>query len=579
MPFERAIVIPASFAIHQLRKTQLSSVFLAQKPMFPIEGRSPEDVEGAQLMEAAIDYDADATNAICVLYAFLQDCDRYGMGVLYDTWEEEPGWVMRQPAPMNPLQRIRAMIMAPQLLEPQRVMGTVREFNRWQNVDPYNFWPDPRVPLSDIQKGEYCGHRTFNGRMSILERSAKNGGPYFNVEELEKHAGQATRGREGGTGSRRTRFNPDEFMLRQGADDRDRGYFALDHFQIKLIPKEWQLGEGADPELWWFTQADESLIIRAHKSAYEHGKISYSVGEVLPDPHEILNTGMVEQMDGLQRVLDWFHNSRIANIRRAINNSIIFAPTLLEIADITHPNPAGTIRLTQKGEELLITGQLQLSSMYQQFIVQDLTAPHLQQSGVMFEMMQRMSAANDPAMGQPTPGDKTLGEVQSMLAAASQQLRIVAQLIDQQALRPLLNRSISNRQQFTSLAQWFRVTGDLARGAGMQKVQATRQQLQGGFDYIPNSGALPADPARNAELWLRMGEIASKTPQLMQPGPDGKVIDIRKIFNEGFKAAGLKNVETMYMTLPLPQLPPGIMPDAALAAGVQAGNIVPMAAA
>jgi hypothetical protein len=411
--------------------------------------------------------------------------------------------------------------------------------------------------------------------MSILERSVKKSGPYFNVEELEKHAGQAARGREGGAGSRRTRFNVDEFMLRQGADDRDRGYFALDHFQIKLIPKEWEVGEGTDPELWWFTQADESLIIRAHKGAYEHGKLSYSVGEVLPDPHEILNAGMVEQLDGIQRVIDWLYNSRIANIRRAINNSIIFAPTLLEIADITHPNPAGTIRLTQKGEELLMTGTMPIGAMYQQLQVADLTAPHLQTVGGLFDMAQRMTAANDPAMGQPTEEKRTLGEVQSILAAASQQLRIVAQLIDSQAIRPLVNRSISNRQQFTSLNQWFRVTGDLARGAGMQKIQASRQQLQGGFDYIPNSGVMPADPARQAELWLRMGEIAAKTPQLMQPGPDGKVLDLRKVFNEGFRAAGIKNVEQFYMQVPMPQ----VVPDALLAQAVQSGNAVPLQAA
>jgi len=572
MPFERAIVIPATFAIHQVRKTQLASLFV-REPIFQIVGRSPDDIESAQLMEAAVDYDADQTRADAVLYNFLQDADRYGVGIIHDCWEEEPGWVTEYPAQrMGAMQQMIARVIAPASLQPQRVPGIVREFNRWTNVDPYNFWPDPRVPVAALQTGEFIGHRTFNGRMSLLERTVARGGSFFNIEKLEKHAGQASRGQYGG--QRRSRFNTNDFMLREGADEKDRGFYAIDHWEIKLIPREWELGEGDAPEIWWFAVADESVIIRAHKSAYEHGKFNYSAGETLPDPYEILNPGMVEQLDGLQRVIDWLWNSRIANIRRSINNSMIWSTVLFEEADVLHPNAAGSIRLTQKAEELLLTGQLTIPQMWSQLLMQDLTGSHAQAAGGLFEMMQRMSAASDPAMSQPTAEKRTLGEIQSMLAAASQQMMMVARMIDSQAIRPLAERAMANRQQFTSMEQWFKVTGDLAKTltGATNKVQVNRTQLQGNFDYIANSGTMPSDPARQAELWLRMGEIASKTPALQQPGPDGKMLDIRKIFNEGIRAAGIRNIESFYVDVP----PPQIMPDAALAAGVQAGNIVPM---
>jgi hypothetical protein len=571
MPFERAIVIPVSFAIHDLRKSQLLSLFSYRKPMLQLEGRGPEDIKAAKNMEIMLDYDLEQTNALLVLHNLLQDADRYGVGVIYDVWEEEPGWVMERPQ-LPPIMQRFAQMFAPALLQPQRVPGIVREFNRWTSVDPYNFWPDPRKPVADLQSGEFIGHRSYQGRLALLERSADRGGHYFNLDQLDRYAGQRGTSRNE---MKRSRFSTDDFLLRgENIDDKDRGYYAIDHLQVKLIPREWELAEGDAPEIWWFAAADESLIIRTQPTAYEHGKFNYSAGEVLPDAHEVLNPGMVEEMDGLQRTIDWLYNSRIANIRRAINNSIIWSPSLFEEQDMTHPNPAGAIRLTQKGEELLLAGALPIGGMWQQLLIQDLTGSHAQMSGQLFDMAQRMSAASDPALGQPTDEKRTLGEVQSILASASQRNRIIAQLIDAQAIKPLADRAIANRQQFTSLEQYFRVVGDLAKmeeTRGLERLLLNRSQIQGNFDYVPNSGILPADPARQAELWIRMLEIASGIPAVSEPGPDGKMLDLRQVFNEAVRAAGIKNVDSFYV-----QAPPQIMPDQQLQAGVQAGNIVPL---
>src|SRR6185295_8287318 len=104
---------------------------------------------------------------------------------------------------------------------------------------------------------------------------------------------------------------------------------------------------------------------------------TYSAGEILPDPHETLNPGMVEQMDGLQRVINWLYNSRIDNIRRMLNNSLLWSPLFIEEADMTNPNATGSVRLTQKGEEMVLAG-IPIGNLWAQLAVADVTAPHMQ---------------------------------------------------------------------------------------------------------------------------------------------------------------------------------------------------------
>ncbi|HWO69602.1 MAG TPA: hypothetical protein VNP94_02455, partial [Actinomycetota bacterium] len=153
-------------------------------------------------------------------------------------------------------------------------------------------------------------------------------------------------------------------------------------------------------------------------------------------------------------------------------------------------------------------------------------------------------------------------------------LGIVARLLDAQAIRPLAERAVANRQQFTTLEQYVRIAGNLVRElGGLTQFLVRPSDLAGHFDYVPHSGVLPPDPARFAQTWAQLLEGAAKIPQLLQPGPDGKVLDVRAVFNEAARALGIKDLATFYTAAP-----PTVLPDEALARAVQAGNAVPLEA-
>ncbi len=573
MPFQRAIVIPLSFAIHQVRLAQLLGLYLHREPPLQVEGRSPEDISGSKLVEAALAYDTEQSGYPTVMNSFLQDADRYGVGAIYDSWEMEEGLVYPPRSPMLDILRKIGLL-------PRKTWGTMREYNRWATVDPYLFFPDPRIPLSNIQEGEFVGHRFFRGFSYLKEKQMQPGkqpgqrqGIYFNVDEaLKRSAAGGSR-----TSLTSNRFRAGDFAMPDSTDDQDKGYYALDHMQIKLVPKLWELSEGDRPEIWWFTVADETTIIRAHPCPYDHGDFSYAAAEVNPDPHVIQNPGMVELLQGIQRLVNWLYNSHVENARKILNDSLIVAPSLIEMADLLNPKPARHIRLTGAGEELVKAGR-DARQFAVQLQVSDITKGHMQTAGSLLDFAQRMAASNDPAQGQPLEEKRTLGEVQSIIAASSARLAITARLIDSMAMQPLCRRAVSNRQQLTSMQQWFRIAGDLAKveeTQGMQRIQIDRWDLQGSYDYIAHSAMLPADPARQAELWIRLLAFGASYPVLMDPqqSPDGYVLDVRKIFNTAARQAGARNIQEFYRQIQ-PQVQ--VQPDAAVAAGVQAGNMLPM---
>jgi hypothetical protein len=430
----------------------------------------------------------------------------------------------------------------------------------------------------NLQDGEFAGHRSFRSFLWLQERSQENGGVYFNLDEVKK-GGRGDRGGELLDSTNRESIN-ERYALRDGArgeDKDDKGYVVLDQMQVKLIPKDWKLGPGTQPEIWWFTMADQQVIIRAHQSAYRHNEFSYAVAESQPDAHQLTNPGILENLDGLQRTIDWLVNSRVDNVRKFLNDMLIFSPELVEQEDIENPGAARWIRLTEEGTQAAMMG-LSLDSMVKQFPVQDLTGAHFEVSQFLADMGNRLGAATDAMQGQPTNERKTLGEITETGSGASDRLAMTAHLIDAMAIRPLATRAISNAQQFYSLEQWVRILGADAEidPEGLGRIQMTAADLEGNFDYIPLSPVSPQDPARQVAVWQGVLSTASTIPQLMAPDPvTGMYLDMTELFKHIARLGGAKEIDAMFKMAPPQMMQAQVVPDEQVDQGVQSGNLAP----
>jgi hypothetical protein len=592
-PYSRMLVLPVTFAMLYVRHTQKLGVLLSRDPQ--VEGVQPDDVQNAKLVEAMLQNDLRKMNWPMVANQMSWDDERYGLSIIYDTYEKDNGWLLKRPTLEDG--QLPGMIQAlaksvfPGLYEPELTWGLKAKYNSWVPVDPRRFYWDPSVPLQQLQRGRFAGHGCLRNYEYLVERSLKNGGVYFNMDAVKENC-------SGKFASWSKRWFQD---TRSPSDYEDT--LCVDHLQIKVIPNDpdVELGSEEKPQIWWVTWVNDSVITRAHPCPYAHGKYTYAVGEGIPDEHNVDNPGWGEQLLGIQTTINYLISSHLANVRKTLNNSCIYPPGLIYEEDLLNPTAGGHVRLTPEGERL-VRGGANAASFVQQLGIRDLTASHINDINVLTEWAQREVGANDPMQGMQTKDQRTLGEIQTIMASASQRVSLSARMLDYQLIRPLVERAIMNLQQLTDDEQWMRVGGDLARdlsaraadGGRIQKIMGGGlraligpQDLYGSFDYIPLTINTGIDPSKQPETWQRVLELFSTVPALQQPTEDNRQPDVHRVFEELIRTVGVKNIDDFYKPVPPaappgmpPGMPPGappqvqVVPDEQYAQGVQAGNYV-----
>lgn len=596
MPFRRGIVVPLTLAMLEVRRTQGLSMLLSRDPEIQIAPVGGEDVKGAAYMEATLAYDARAMGWPLVLNQHLYDVDRYGLAVMTDWWEREHSQMLTPPIlmPGQYPPEIEAIIRtwAPGVFEPGREWKLQREYNRVVPVDPRQFFPDPRFSIQRLQEGEFVGHCRQSAWVSLKEMDWDLGGPYFNLDSVREHCGRTMW--DSSLGRRVPRKD-----LSANADPQ---VFDVYSFQVRIIPSEWGLGSSDRPERWWFAWVDDEVLIRAHPLGYGHDKFMYSAAQAIPDWHRPDALGWGELLQGLQLTSNWLVSSHIQARRRALNGALLYSPDLIEEEDLLHPVPGGHVRLTKRALELIMQGRITPAQLYHSMATNDFTERNLNDVGYINDLAQRMTGANDPIQGIPMPDKRTLGEVQAVLANAGQRIQGHVRLVDRQAIQATVERMMANRQQWTSRAQRYRITGQLAvelekmasavafdraPGGGLSAM-IRPEDLWGNFDYVSRSADQNPDPGRGPEALMKMLELfaqfggAISDPMLY---PDNRVPNIRATINEILRQSGIKNVDEFWMNRMPPPMPgagmmgPGgqpatVVPDEMYAQQVQAGNFV-----
>lgn len=570
IPWARSIVVPMSYAILQVFLTQEMGIFTRRDPPLEVTGTGPEDVRPAKLMNAVLAYDQVQTNYVLELYTALQDSFKYGMGGFADCWEQCYGWKTE-----------RMSGLAKKVLEflgretSQRVWTLKKSYNKVEAWDPFSTFPDPRVSLSKIDRGEFFGYRVWLGYLEILAGSQDNGGNFFNTDKVPRSSPKPQNLRS------RNRFQSSQMNLIGSMDERDKGFHAVDSFVVRIIPKEWELSTEERPEKWQFTWVDDQVIIRAHRMDYDHDEYPFSGFESNIDTHVFCNQGSIENLEGLQRFMNWKYNSHVQNIIRHLNNRMIYDPALIEAFDVNNPDAAMHIRLTALGSQMLRSGTMTLPGMIKQIELADVTGDMLKDIAFDLDMAMRMSGAADQMMGRLTQQRRTLGEVQRVGHEGSSRMAMHAIMMDIQGIRPLALRWCSNRQQYTEEEMYVRIAGDLAAEFGGDRVSVKPGDLYGNYDYLPKTGPEPPDPGQMFELMFN-GLKAIPPEVMVVPDKNGKILDPHEFIKEGLRDRGVKNPNDFYREMggQPGQQPPGtnvqVLPDEEVMRQKQAGNIVPI---
>lgn len=548
------IQIPYTYGMAMTMHTYLTSIFLSRNPVYQFQGRYGESEDNVLAVESLMQYQVQVGGQMAPYYIWFNDAISYGIGIIGSYWAEEEhviSQIERQPV-LGPNGRaIPGKTKA--VLTKETVEGY--KGNKVFNIRPYDYIADPRVPLSDPNRGEFCG-RHIQLFHNTLKRRALTG-QYYNqkvVEGLMKGKGSDWLNQFFPDTNKQSDA-PDISAGSQGTQDNllydgVRGYELC----VEIIPKQWKLGSTEYPEKWVFTVIQDKVIIEARPLGLYHNRFPYEVMETDIDGYALFKRSLYDTARPMQQTLNWLINTHFYAVRKSLNGSYIYDPSRLTISDMLDDGPGMRVRMRPEAY-----GSDVRNAIYEINQGAEVTGTHLQDSVFMQRLMEQAFGINATAQGVVNPGGrKTATEVRSSTSSSLSRTKTIAEYISADAMGPFAALLLQTTQQLYEDDQKIRLAGDAVnRPEGF--VQVTPESIAGMYDYSPIDGTLPVDRVSLVNMWGGLMAQLRQYPQIAQQ------YDMAKIFTWVAQLGGIRNIKQFRIDLQDP---------AQLADQARAGNLV-----
>lgn len=537
------MIVPASYAQVQTFVSFCLQLFTQRERLFELVGISAEDHDAARIAEAFVARDLKKSKFTVVLYQFLKDIGRFGVGILKTCWHQEmQNTVVQQPG---------VLANSPggsQIQQTLKFLG-----NRISVVSPYSFFPDPRVPIGEFQRGEFVATEQYMTNAALRQLEAE--GVISGVQFIPAMTNREISSRGGST--RLHGFNIENG--KQLAPESLKDGAIVTEIQRSIIPSEYMiedkpLGPETFPVKYVIWYANDQRVIRCEPMNYVHDEFTYSVGEYDPDQANLVNDGLQQVIAFLQEALTWFVNSRITNVRKVIGNKLIVDPSGIQMKDLAERNPVIRLQATAARQGV--------DKFIKQLDVVDVTANHVKDADVLFNWIQVATGINDNALGQFHTGRRSAQEARTVATAAAARLKMVALLIFETALETMARQMVSNLRDGLDEAQVVRLVGMEQAARGATFIKADKTALIGEYDFEVFDGTLPSERNLTAQF---LGEVL--TGLMAQPeAAIALQMDPKELMRETMLLRGVRNPERFRLAAPpqqaVPQPQQGMQPGA-----------------
>jgi hypothetical protein len=548
-PQYTTLKIPYDYGVLMAAHTYWTSVFLGRDPVFQYAGREGQSQDATMAMEALINHQVVAGRGIPPLYIWLLDVGKYGVGIVGDFWDEETNVCTKIVDVPDEYLGIQLGTFTKEL---RRVLVKGFQGNRLYNVRPYDFYPDPRVTMLNLQDGEFCGRKVPVGWNQILKRAAA--GKYFNIEYLRKWRARSTTSYEEGSSQVERPVRPGDETYMEAMD---MSHVELIEMYVEVIPKQWKLGDSTYPEIWVFTLANEDIIIGAQPLGLYHSKFPFSTLELEPDGYAMFKRSLLEIAKPMTDVITWLVNTHFYNTRKALNDMFIVDPSRVVMKDVLDPSPGKIIRMKEE-----FFGQ-DIRTAIQQFPTSNVTQAHMADVQSVAGMLQRITGVNDALMGMANQkGRQTATEIRTSSTFGVNRLKTTAEWFSATGFTDLSYMLVANSQQLYDTPMKVRIAGDMWNYKGGQRhLEVTPDDIAGAWDFVPVDGTLPIDRFAQVNMWTQLLQQMAQSPQVLQS------FDMGRIFSWVAQLGGLKNVNQFKIEMGDPM---------ALQQQAAAGNVVPI---
>ena len=544
------IVVPYSYATLMAAHMYWTSVFLSRDPIHQFAGHHGEADRQVLALEALVNYQVGVGQMSVPYYIWLLDAGKYGLGVLGTYWAEEYNIISELVEEFPSYNGIPLITGKKETVRYTKRLNTYTG-NRIYNIRPQDFLPDPRVPITRFQDGEFAGRRVDIGWNTVLKRSAE--GLYYNMNNLKQMRNDSKTTREQGSSQI---ILPENTPFTQGGNDiKDTGTIEAHELCVELVPRDWELGTGSYPEKWVFTIAQERIIISAQPLGNYHNKFPFDIMEYEPDGYALFKRSLLEIIKPLNEVITWLVNSHFYNVRKSLNNQWVVDPSRVTMTDITSPNAGKVIRVKPSAY-----GQ-DVREMVHQLPVTDVTRSNIGDISMIEVLMQRVSGVADTVMGvNQQGGRRTAAEVRTSSGFSINRLKTVAEYMSALGFAPHSQKIVSNTLQYYKGEKVFKIAGPLADSENPY-VNITPEFIAGSYGFIPVDGTLPVDRFAMMSLWNEILKSGAAYPGMLDS------YNMGEIFAHIAQLGGLKALKSFRIQT---------MPNEQISNAVQRGNLIPM---
>lgn len=553
VPQYTTLMVPYSTALVLTAHTYWSSVFLSRNPIFQYQGLHGEAQTSEQAVEALMAYQVQVGGMTAPLYVWIMDGAKYGLGVISAYWEEEE--ITVSTIEEEPVKYLGIPITGK--MQKVRKTKTLPGYigNKLFNVRPYNFLPDPRVPISQLQKGEFVGRETTFGWNEILRRTIAK--QYTNAEVLKRlrNSGRGELAEQGSDQLLLPATTDSVLSTSALADITDVGFFTCVEMYVELIPNDWGLGTSTKPEKWYFVLAENEVVLCARPYGSFHNQYPFFIQEYEIDGYQLTKRSMYDYLDPLNNLLTWLFETHLQNVRKVINDNIIVDPSKLVMKDVLNPTAGRLWRLRPEAYGT------DVRSAAFQFQVTDVTQQHMRDAPVIMELMQRLSGVNENMLGMINQGGrKTATEIRSSNMLGINRLKTTAEYNSAVGWNPCASVMLRESQQRYTMNRKHRIVGTGAMDKA-NFIDVSPESLQGFYDFIPVDGTMPIDRFAMSNLLRELAVDSIKMPGVAQQ------MDFMRLVEEIAQLNGIRYFNKFKLQL---------APDALMASQAQAGNIIPM---
>lgn len=473
--------------------------------------------------ESVLSRDCSKANWHRLIFQFLLDVGRFGLGILETSWTKESVkvWVAQQAPMLSELNGIP--LEAPAASGYQDFLKF--EGNRVRSISPYRWFPDTDFPICDFTRGKFCAHEEDYtiGNLKDMEASGEVSG----IKWIKPVSPRLTEFRGG-----ESRFSFGEFPNRWSNSD-DSAPVVVTKMRKKIVPKDYLMdGKPIGPEefqvfytIWY---ANDNRIIKCEPVSEWHQEYNYSIGQYSPDMHELLSLGLADILYPLQDVISWYVNSHISSVRRVIQNRMILNPTLINTKSYDGEGDIFMNKGFARTDPRLAISQLP---------AQDVTAGHMGDVDTLSKLCDTVSGVNNNLQGQANTGRRSAQENRVQTAGAASRLKMGGELLWESGFGRNGKLMLSNSRQSLSLESFARAIGLDQNDPELQEryiaFQGTPEEIICDDDYLIFDSTLSSEKGYEAQQLQEFISI------LLQANPAAALqiaqgVDLVKIVEEMF---------------------------------------------